>query len=53
MGNEERGTRNEERGTKNGERGIFIREGEIFKLLLSEVSESGFVNDNKITIQFK
>ena len=46
------GTTNEERGTKNRERGIFIMEREIFKLLLSKMSESGFVKDNKITIQF-
>ena len=43
----------DERGTKNGERGIFIMETEIFKLLLNKISESGFVKDNKITIQFK
>ena len=47
------GTTNEERGAKNRERGIFIMEREIFKLLLSKMSESGFVKDNKITIQFK
>ena len=47
------GMGNEERGTKNRERGIFIMEREIFKLLLSKMSESGFVKDNKITIQFK
>lgn len=47
------GTTNEEQGRKNRERGIFIMEREIFKLLLSKMSESGFVKDNKITIQFK
>ena len=47
------GTTNEERGTKNRERGIFIMEREIFKLLLSKMSESCFVKDNKITIPFK
>ena len=47
------GTTNDERGKKNGERGIFIMEREIFRLLLSKMSESGFVKDNKITIQLK
>ena len=47
------GMGNDERETKNRERGIFIMEREIFKLLLSKMSESGFVKDNKITIQFK
>lgn len=47
------GTTNEEQGRKNRERGIFIMEREIFKLLLSKMSESCFVKDNKITIQFK
>ena len=53
MGNDERRTTNEERRTGNEEQGIFIMEREIFRLLLSKMSESGFVKDNKITIQLK
>ena len=51
--NDERRTTNEERRTGNEEQGIFIMEREIFRLLLSKMSESGFVKDNKITIQLK